>query len=73
MTNSVFVCTFVFMTYSTGHKLTPQEIATAKALREATGKLRKGKITPDEYRSLMAQSRERHGIRHDLVKAAVIA
>lgn len=47
---------------------------TAKDMHAAMVQLRQGKITPDEFRAMMRQSREQHGEQgHDALKAKATA
>jgi len=46
---------------------------TAKDIHTAMTDLRKGKITPDEFRAIMRASREQNGGQHDQLKAIAVA
>jgi hypothetical protein len=49
-------------------------MTTAKDMHTAMTQLRKGKITPDEFRAIMRASREQHGqADHDRLKAVAVA
>ena len=48
-------------------------MTTAKDIHTAMTDLRKGKITPDEFRAIMRASREQNGAQHDRLKAVAVA
>jgi hypothetical protein len=49
-------------------------MTTAQDINAAMTQLRKGQITPDEFRAIMRQSREEHGeAGHDRLKAIAVA